>query len=172
MNAASLLSAFSGGDQAPGLMSVSRKTMEAACRQWCFMVWATSGWKMLAIPNCKNRVTPSCGSPPAPSAAPICASCAAQSRRSGRYWRLPPTAQTFPIGLAMNRNLTTRMGNCNHRRYLPCLVGLVRGGLAQSQAGAAEPAPCGLVSLLCFLTLLKRAPGLGARVCLFISPVI
>ncbi len=28
----------------------------------------------------------------------------------------------------MNRNLTIRMGNCNHRRYLPYLVDLVRTG--------------------------------------------
>lgn len=38
----------------------------------------------------------------------------------------PPTAQTFPIGAAMFRNLTIRLGNCNHRRYLPYLVEQVR----------------------------------------------
>lgn len=38
----------------------------------------------------------------------------------------PPTAKSFPIGLAMNRNLTMRMGNCNHRKYLPELINLVR----------------------------------------------
>jgi threonine dehydrogenase-like Zn-dependent dehydrogenase len=40
----------------------------------------------------------------------------------------PPTATTFPIGKAMNKNLTLRMGNCNHRKYIPELVGLVRTG--------------------------------------------
>jgi hypothetical protein len=34
----------------------------------------------------------------------------------------PPNATTFPIGEAMNKNLTLRMGNCNHRKYLPHLT--------------------------------------------------
>jgi threonine dehydrogenase-like Zn-dependent dehydrogenase len=38
----------------------------------------------------------------------------------------PETARTFPIGEAMNKNLTIKMGNCNHRRYLPKLIELVR----------------------------------------------
>ena len=29
----------------------------------------------------------------------------------------------------MNKNLTVRMGNCNHRRYVPKLVELVRAGV-------------------------------------------
>lgn len=28
----------------------------------------------------------------------------------------------------MNKNLTLRMGNCNHRRYIPALVEMVRTG--------------------------------------------
>jgi threonine dehydrogenase-like Zn-dependent dehydrogenase len=40
----------------------------------------------------------------------------------------PPAAEHFPIGIAMNKNLTLRMGNCNHRRYVPELVELVRSG--------------------------------------------
>lgn len=40
----------------------------------------------------------------------------------------PLKAKSFPIGMAMNRNLTLRMGNCNHRKYLPHLVELVRTG--------------------------------------------
>jgi threonine dehydrogenase-like Zn-dependent dehydrogenase len=40
----------------------------------------------------------------------------------------PPQMRTFPIGLAMNRNLTLNMGNCNHRKYIPELLGLVRTG--------------------------------------------
>jgi threonine dehydrogenase-like Zn-dependent dehydrogenase len=38
----------------------------------------------------------------------------------------PQTAKTFPIGTAMNKNLTLRMGNCNHRKYVPKLVDMVR----------------------------------------------
>lgn len=35
---------------------------------------------------------------------------------------------SFPIGDAMEKNLTLMMGNCNHRRYLPKLIELVRMG--------------------------------------------
>jgi threonine dehydrogenase-like Zn-dependent dehydrogenase len=40
----------------------------------------------------------------------------------------PQTARTFPIGEAMNKNLTLKMGNCNHRKYIPQLLELVRRG--------------------------------------------
>ena len=38
----------------------------------------------------------------------------------------PMTAKTFPIGMAMNRNLTVKMGNCNHRKYVPKLVTMAK----------------------------------------------
>lgn len=41
----------------------------------------------------------------------------------------PLTAEAFPIGAAMNKNLTIKGGNCNHRRYVPRLVELVAGGV-------------------------------------------
>ncbi|MGH7181507.1 MAG: zinc-dependent alcohol dehydrogenase [Nitrospiraceae bacterium] len=44
----------------------------------------------------------------------------------------PEAAQTFPVGTAMNKNLTIRMGNCNHRKYIPRLMELV-------QTGAVDP---------------------------------
>ena len=40
----------------------------------------------------------------------------------------PPQAMTAPIGTIQQRNLTVRGGNCNHRRYMPKLVGLVATG--------------------------------------------
>jgi len=40
----------------------------------------------------------------------------------------PPDDTSFPIGNAMNKNLTIRMGNCNHRKYIPHLIELVRTG--------------------------------------------
>lgn len=40
----------------------------------------------------------------------------------------PPAMQHYPIGQAMNKNLTLKMGNCNHRRYIPRLVDLVEAG--------------------------------------------
>ena len=44
----------------------------------------------------------------------------------------PPTDEFFPIGAAMNKNLTINMGNCNHRTYIPKLI-------AKVQSGAADP---------------------------------
>jgi threonine dehydrogenase-like Zn-dependent dehydrogenase len=40
----------------------------------------------------------------------------------------PPNDTSFPIGIAMNKNLTIRMGNTNHRKYIPHLLELVRLG--------------------------------------------
>jgi threonine dehydrogenase-like Zn-dependent dehydrogenase len=38
------------------------------------------------------------------------------------------SSNTFPLGQAMNKNLTVKMGNCDHRRYVPELVEMVRSG--------------------------------------------
>ena len=40
----------------------------------------------------------------------------------------PLTMNAFPIGKAMNKNLSIKMGNCNHRKYVPKLVDMVRAG--------------------------------------------
>lgn len=40
----------------------------------------------------------------------------------------PPDFRSFPIGMAMNRNLTLKMGNCNHSKYIPKLVEMTRSG--------------------------------------------
>ncbi len=40
----------------------------------------------------------------------------------------PDTMNMFPIGAAMNKNLTLQMGNCNHRKYIPSLIEMVRTG--------------------------------------------
>jgi len=40
----------------------------------------------------------------------------------------PQTARVFPIGMAMNRNLTLKMGNCDHRKYVPILIEKVVSG--------------------------------------------
>ncbi|MCY1039781.1 glutathione-dependent formaldehyde dehydrogenase [Corallococcus sp. bb12-1] len=46
----------------------------------------------------------------------------------------PQTMNAFPIGAAMNKNLTLRMGNCNHRKYIPRLLELVRSGTVDPTA--------------------------------------
>jgi threonine dehydrogenase-like Zn-dependent dehydrogenase len=40
----------------------------------------------------------------------------------------PETMEGFPLGKAMEKNLTVKMGNCNHRRYIPQLLRLVQRG--------------------------------------------
>jgi threonine dehydrogenase-like Zn-dependent dehydrogenase len=45
----------------------------------------------------------------------------------------PQSDRFFPLGTAMNKNLTVKMGNCNHRAIIPTLVQLV-------QAEAIDPA--------------------------------
>jgi threonine dehydrogenase-like Zn-dependent dehydrogenase len=46
----------------------------------------------------------------------------------------PPTMTTFPIGEAFMKNVTVTMGNCNHRKYIPRLVELVRSGAVDPSA--------------------------------------
>jgi threonine dehydrogenase-like Zn-dependent dehydrogenase len=45
----------------------------------------------------------------------------------------PPPLKTFPVGEMMNKNLTVRGGNCNHRKYLPRLIELVRSGVMRTE---------------------------------------
>src|SRR5690606_38552288 len=37
----------------------------------------------------------------------------------------PPDADAFPIGMAVNKNLTLNAGSCNHRKYIPTLLDMV-----------------------------------------------
>lgn len=53
----------------------------------------------------------------------------------------PPQLDAFPIGQAMNKNLTINMGNCNHRRYLPQLVRLVNSGAVEPSTVLTQEAP-------------------------------
>jgi threonine dehydrogenase-like Zn-dependent dehydrogenase len=54
----------------------------------------------------------------------------------------PPAAQAFPLGEAMNKNLTVNMGNCNHRRYIAVCRDTSADpiGLSLSFRGATESA--------------------------------
>lgn len=53
----------------------------------------------------------------------------------------PPTDREFPIGMAMNKNLTLRMGNANHRRYYDVLIEHVRSGQLDPVAVLTEVEP-------------------------------
>ncbi len=53
----------------------------------------------------------------------------------------PQTAHVFPIGMAMNKNLTMQMGNCPHRKYVPMLVDLVQSGVVDPTQVLTNVAP-------------------------------
>ncbi|WP_250009313.1 zinc-dependent alcohol dehydrogenase [Actinoplanes sp. M2I2] len=40
----------------------------------------------------------------------------------------PQTVNTYPLGVVMNKNLTVKAGNCNHRHYMPDLLRLIAEG--------------------------------------------
>jgi threonine dehydrogenase-like Zn-dependent dehydrogenase len=46
----------------------------------------------------------------------------------------PPTMKDFPIGAAMNKNLTIKIGNCHHRQYVPHLLDLIASGTIDPRA--------------------------------------
>jgi threonine dehydrogenase-like Zn-dependent dehydrogenase len=52
-----------------------------------------------------------------------------------------PAAKTFPIGQAMNKNLTIKMGNCHHRKYIPHLIELVRSGVIEPEQVLTQVEP-------------------------------
>ncbi|QSQ23113.1 glutathione-dependent formaldehyde dehydrogenase [Pyxidicoccus parkwayensis] len=55
----------------------------------------------------------------------------------------PQQMRTFPIGMAMNKNLTLKMGNCNHRKYIPRLLEFVRTGVVDPTAILSHVEPMG-----------------------------
>ena len=70
----------------------------------------------------------------------------------------PETMESFPIGKAMNKNLTIKMGNCNHRKYLPHLIELVRTGAIDPTAILTQREP--LVSVIeAYREFDRRKPG-------------
>ncbi|WP_026065966.1 alcohol dehydrogenase catalytic domain-containing protein [Actinoalloteichus spitiensis] len=50
----------------------------------------------------------------------------------------PPTMDRWPIGTAMNRNLTVKLGNCNHRTHIPELLRMVRSGVVDPLASVTQ----------------------------------
>ena len=70
----------------------------------------------------------------------------------------PPGMEHFPIGQAMQKNLSIQMGNCNHRRYIPKLVDLVAAGTVDPTEVVTqdEPLPAGIEA---YEEFDKRRPG-------------
>jgi threonine dehydrogenase-like Zn-dependent dehydrogenase len=54
-------------------------------------------------------------------------------------------SKSFPIGAAMNKNLTIQMGNCNHRRYIPMLLPIVQSGTFDPAKILTQVTPLGSV---------------------------
>ncbi len=70
----------------------------------------------------------------------------------------PPTHRFFPLGMAMNKNLTVNMGNCNHRKYIPTLVDLVETGAVDPEKILTQREP--LTSAIdAYKAFDKRQPG-------------
>jgi threonine dehydrogenase-like Zn-dependent dehydrogenase len=70
----------------------------------------------------------------------------------------PPAMDAFPIGQAMNKNLTIKMGNCPHRRYAPHLVELVRTGAIDPVAILTHREPL-IDSIAAYEAFDERQPG-------------
>jgi threonine dehydrogenase-like Zn-dependent dehydrogenase len=64
----------------------------------------------------------------------------------------------FPIGNAFIKNLTLTMGNCNHRKYIPRLVELVRTGAVDPTALIAKQEPIGS-AIDAYESFDRRRPG-------------
>jgi threonine dehydrogenase-like Zn-dependent dehydrogenase len=70
----------------------------------------------------------------------------------------PPSHKFFPIGMAMNKNLTINMGNCNHRKYIPTLVDMVRNGTVDPEKILTRVGP--LMNVIdAYKAFDKRQPG-------------
>lgn len=67
-------------------------------------------------------------------------------------------SKTFPIGSAMGKNLTVKMGNCNHRRYIPELINLVRSGMLDPSEVLTQAEPMTSV-LEAYKAFDRRTPG-------------
>ena len=65
---------------------------------------------------------------------------------------------TFPIGAAMEKNLTIKMGNCNHRKYIPKLLEMVRSGAVDPAQVLTQVEPMADV-IAAYKEFDRRSPG-------------
>lgn len=70
----------------------------------------------------------------------------------------PATDKFFPIGMAMNKNLTINMGNGNHPRYIPRLLSYVKSGLVDPATVLTQHEPLTDV-LAAYREFDRRSPG-------------
>ena len=53
----------------------------------------------------------------------------------------PKDVSIFPIGEAMRKNITVRIGHCNHRKYIPHLIELIDNGTVDPLTIYTQKAP-------------------------------
>ena len=53
----------------------------------------------------------------------------------------PKTMEEFPLGVAMNKNMTITMGHCPHHKYIPHLLELITDGLVDPASILTEKEP-------------------------------
>ena len=70
----------------------------------------------------------------------------------------PPTDRVFPIGKAMNKNVTLRMGNANHRRYYDVLLDHVQAGRLDPQKILTQTEPM-TTAIEAYKAFDERQPG-------------
>lgn len=70
----------------------------------------------------------------------------------------PQTFQSFPFGMAMNKNLTMKAGNCNHRKYIPSLLEMVQGGMVSPQKMITQIGPMDSI-IKAYKAFDERQPG-------------
>jgi threonine dehydrogenase-like Zn-dependent dehydrogenase len=71
----------------------------------------------------------------------------------------PPTMQHFPIGQAMNKNVTIKMGNAEHRRYVPMLLDQVRTGSFDPSHVLTQDVPLATDALEAYESFDRRESG-------------
>jgi threonine dehydrogenase-like Zn-dependent dehydrogenase len=67
-------------------------------------------------------------------------------------------SRMFPIGEAAEKNLTIRMGNCHHRRYIPRLLELVRTGAVDPSQVLTQREPL-MSAIDAYKSFDERQPG-------------
>jgi threonine dehydrogenase-like Zn-dependent dehydrogenase len=83
---------------------------------------------------------------------------AAKYGRIGVIGVYSPTAETYPIGEAMNKNLTIRLGNCDHHSVTPPLIDLVASGRFDPTALITQSEPVGS-AIAAYEAFDRREPG-------------
>jgi threonine dehydrogenase-like Zn-dependent dehydrogenase len=83
---------------------------------------------------------------------------AAKYGRIGVIGVYSPTAETYPIGEAMNKNLTIRLGNCDHHSVTPPLIDMVASGQFDPSALITESESFGS-AVAAYEAFDRREPG-------------